>query len=101
MDKTTQCLDSLQRAKNGDSLANYPTIISGFMAKGISAQEIKPRENVFSYDAWLALGRQVRKGETGVKCVTWIDTESKETGKPSKLVRSVSVFHVSQTDSIQ
>ena len=101
MDKQTQSLESLNRAKHGDSLINYPTIIKGFIEKGINPLEIKPRENVFTYNAWLALGRQVRKGETGVKCVTWIDTESKDTGKPSKLVRSVSVFHVSQTDSIQ
>jgi len=101
MDKTTQSLESLNRAKHGDSLLNYQTILSGFASKGIAHNDIIPRENVFTYKAWLALGRQVRKGETGVKCVTWIDTESKETGKPSKLVRSVSVFHVSQTDAIQ
>lgn len=97
MDKTIQCLDSLQRAKNGDSLANYPAIISGFIEKGINPLEIKPRENVFSYDAWLALGRQVRKGETGVKCVTYRDNE--KTSK--KFVCRVAVFHISQTDSIQ
>ena len=97
MDKTMQCLDSLQRAKNGDSLANYPAIISGFIEKGINPLEIKPRENVFSYDAWLALGRQVRKGEKGVKCVTYRDNE--KTSK--KFVCRVAVFHISQTDSIQ
>ena len=97
MDKTIQCLDSLQRAKNGDSLANYPAIISGFIEKGINPLEIKPRENVFSYDAWLALGRQVRKGEKGVKCVTYRDNE--KTSK--KFVCRVAVFHISQTDSIQ
>ena len=97
MDKQTQCLDSLQRAKNGDSLANYPAIISGFIEKGINPLEIKPRENVFSYDAWLALGRQVRKGEKGVKCITYRDNE--KTSK--KFVCRVAVFHVSQTDAIQ
>lgn len=99
MDKQTQSLESLNRAKNGDSLINYPTIIKGFIKKGINPLEIKPRENVFTYHAWLALGRQVRYGEKGVKCVTWIDTD--KNGKPRKLVRPVAVFHVSQTDSIQ
>ena len=97
MDKTTKCLDSLQRAKNGDSLANYPAIISGFIEKGINPLEIKPRENVFSYDAWLALGRQVRKGEKGVKGVTYRDNE--KTSK--KFVCRVAVFHISQPDAIQ
>ena len=101
MDKTTQCLDSLQRAKNGDSLANYPAIISGFIEKGINPLEIKPRENVFSYDAWLALGRQVRKGEKGVKVVTWIPAKDKNSESSFMLCRRSSVFHISQTDAIQ
>lgn len=101
MDKQTQSLESLNRAKNGDSLINYPTIIKGFIEKGINPLEIKPRENVFTYNAWLALGRQVRYGEKGVKCITWVDTEDKETAKPRKFVRPVAVFHISQTDSIQ
>lgn len=101
MDKQTISLESLNRAKQGDSLINYPTIIKGFIEKGVNPLDIKPRENIFTYNAWQALKRQVRKGETGIKCVTWIDTETKDTGKPSKLVRPVSVFHISQTDPIQ
>jgi hypothetical protein len=97
MDKTTQSLESLNRAKHGDSLINYPTIIKGFIEKGINPLEIKPRENVFTYNAWLALGRQVRKGEKGVKCVTYRDNE--KTSK--KFLCRVAVFHISQTDSIQ
>jgi hypothetical protein len=100
MDKQTISLESLNRAKQGDSLVNYPAIIKGFIEKGVNPLDIKPRENIFTYNAWQALKRQVRKGETGVKCVTWIDTETKDTGKPSKLVRPVSVFHISQTDPI-
>lgn len=101
MDKQTQSLESLNRAKHGDSLLNYQTILSGFASKGIAHNDIIPRENVFTYKAWLALGRQVRKGETGVKCITWVDTEDKETAKPRKFVRPVAVFHISQTDAIQ
>ena len=40
--------------------------------------DILPRENVFTYHAWRALGRQVRRGEHGVKVTTWIPTERKE-----------------------
>ncbi len=55
MDKQLQQLESLNRAKNGDSLANIPAIISGFSKKGINPNEIIPRENVFTYNAWKAL----------------------------------------------
>jgi antirestriction protein ArdC len=92
MDKQVQQMESLQRAKNGDSLLNYPNIINGFIAKGISASDIIPRENVFTYNAWKALGRQVNKGEHGVKVVTWIDATDKDTGLPTKLCRSLALF---------
>jgi len=101
MDKIAQSLESLQRAKAGDSLLNYPAIYSGFAAKGINAGDILPRENVFTYNAWRALGRQVRRGESGVKCVTWIDTTDKDTGNPKKFCRATTVFYISQTDPIQ
>jgi hypothetical protein len=101
MDKQLQQLESLQRAKNGDSLLNYPSIMTGFIAKGINASDIIPRENVFTYNAWKALGRQVSNGQNGVKVVTWIDAHDKITGLPTKLCRSSTVFHVSQTELIQ
>lgn len=49
-------IEALSRAVNGLSLGNYPAIFGGFMAKGIPEAEIKPRENVFTYQAWRALG---------------------------------------------
>jgi len=97
MDKQAQQIESLNRAKNGDSLANFPAIISGFMEKGINANDIIPRVNVFTYDAWQALGRQVNKGEKGVKCVSYRDNE--KTNK--KFICIVAVFHISQTSPIQ
>src|SRR5260370_20800320 len=79
-------VESLKRAVYGQSLSNFPAIFQGFAAKGIPESEIKPRENVFTFDAWKALGRYVRKGEHGVKVVTFIDSKSKEldpyTGEP-------------------
>jgi hypothetical protein len=101
MDKQLQQTESLNRAKNGDSLLNYPSIMTGFMAKGINPSDIIPRVNVFTYNAWIALGRQVSKGEHGVKVVTWIDASDKITGNPTKLCRSSTVFHISQTELIQ
>ena len=97
--------EALSRATNNLSMLNYPAIYEGFEEKGIS--DIQPRVNVFTYNAWKAKGRQVRKGEHGVKVVTWIDCKSKDidpdTGEPKqyKRAKSATVFHISQTDSIQ
>ena len=48
------------------------------MAKGIPEADIKPRENVFTFDAWRALGRSVKRGEHGVRVVTFIEGTTKE-----------------------
>lgn len=98
--------EALARAIGGLSVSNYPAIFQGFAAKGIPESEIKPRENVFTFDAWKALGRYVRKGEHGVKVMTFIETKSKEvdrdTGEP-KIIRrpwTTTVFHISQTEAM-
>jgi hypothetical protein len=96
--------EALTRAISGQSLSNFPAIFQGFAAKGIPESEIKPRENVFTFDAWKALGRYVRKGEHGVKVVTFIDCPSKETDPDTgerKIIRrpwTTTVFHISQTE---
>ena len=97
-------VSALLRAKNGESWRNYPAIYAGLMAKGIARGDIKPRENVFTFDGWIALGRVVKKGEKGVKVVTFVtrdveiendegETENKSYKKPW----FSTVFHVSQT----
>jgi hypothetical protein len=109
--------EALTRAANGQSFTNWPTIIAGFAAKGIPESDILPRENVFTYHAWRALGRQVRRGEHGVKVVTFVSCKRKEdkdgvatndvdgTDKPNRGAFrrpwTATVFHVSQTDPIQ
>lgn len=94
--------ESLSRAVQGQSLANYPAIIEGFMQKGIPEAEINPRENVFTFNAWKALGRSVKKGEHGVKVFTFAEstTKDEQTGKELRIRRpwSTTVFHVSQTE---
>jgi hypothetical protein len=99
--------ESLKRAVSGQSLSNFPAIFRGFAAKGIPETEIKPRENVFTFDAWKALGRVVRRGEHGVKVVTFIDCRSKkidpDTGE-RKIIRrpwTTTVFHISQTEALK
>ena len=91
--------EALSRATNGESFLNYPAIIDGFAAKGI--EDAEPRINVFTYNAWKAKGRQVRKGEHGVKILTWITSTDKDTGKEKQYPKNTTVFHISQTDSIQ
>ena len=98
--------DALHRALTNESLSNYNTIINGFISRGISEDDIKPRENIFTYAAWKALGRQVKKGEHGIKICTFIPIDSKEkdkkTGevvfKTSSRPRMTTVFHITQTD---
>ena len=69
--------EALGRAVGGQSMTNFVAIFHGFMAKGIPEDEIKPRENVFTFHAWRALGRQVRRGEHGVKVSTWVPMDKK------------------------
>ena len=103
--------EALSRAASGQSLTNWPAIFHGFMAKGIPEADIRPRENVFTYHAWRALGRQVRRGEHGVKVTTFVPVDSKtdaaedaENGeqKNRRFSRpwSATVFHISQTDPV-
>ena len=108
--------EALSRAIGGQALTNWPAIIHGFAAKGIPESDIRPRENVFTYHAWRALGRQVRRGEHGVKVVTFVpmggrdrtdgqdgpDAERERTDQRRACSRpwSATVFHVSQTDPI-
>jgi hypothetical protein len=91
--------EALTRAVSGQSFSNYAPIIRGFMAKGIPEDQIIPRVNVFSYNAWKANGRQVRKGEHGVKCLTFI-TKTGKNGREERRPWTVTVFHVSQTELV-
>ena len=99
--------EALSRAIYGQSAANFPAIFSGFAAKGIAEEEIKPRENIFTFEAWKALGRVVRRGEHGVKVTTFIESKSREidesTGEAKVFRRpwTTTVFHVSQTEPLE
>jgi hypothetical protein len=96
--------EALVRAVSGQSFSNFPAIFQGFAEKGIPESEIKPRENVFTFDAWKALGRVVRRGEHGVKVVTFIECskEDKDSGAEEFFRRPwrTTVFHISQTEPL-
>jgi hypothetical protein len=97
--------EALTRATSGMSLANWPAIFAGFTAKGIPENDIRPRENVLTYHAWRAVGRQVRRGEHGVKVTTMVPMTKKdeETGEAKPIGKrfwTAVVFHISQTDPV-
>lgn len=100
--------EALSRATGFLSTSNYGAIYAGFTGKGIPEDQIRPRENVFTFQAWKALGRYVRKGEHGVKITTWVPMLVKDTNKKTGEVERVgksrpwttTVFHVSQTEAV-
>lgn len=96
---------ALQNAKSQNSLMNYAAIIEGFAEKGVPVAEILPRENVFTFNAWKALGRVVSKGQKGVQVVTFIPFEKTDenTGEIVKAMKpkTTTVFHISQTEELK
>ena len=89
---------ALMKAATGQSGLNYPAIYAGFSEKGIPPEEIKPRENIFTFKAWRALGRTVRKGERGVRVLTYIETE--KDGEKTRRPWGTTVFHITQTEPL-
>jgi hypothetical protein len=94
----THTAEALQRATTSQSFANYPAIIEGFAARGIPPEQIRPRENVFTFNAWRQLSRTVKKGETGVKITTWIPVE--KNGEKFVRPKLTTVFHITQTQEL-
>lgn len=93
--------EALERATQGESMANYGAIFSGFMARGIPESDIHPRENVLTFHAWKAKGRVVKRGEHGVKVVTWIPVRDKDTDEVTgKRCKTAVVFHETQTTEL-
>jgi hypothetical protein len=107
MTTAEQQAEALERARNGQTWTNYPAIFVGFIEKGIPEHDIRPRENVFTFNAWKALGRSVKKGEHGVKVVTFIDRTVTERDPSSdeeietsyRQPHTTTVFHISQTET--
>jgi len=101
--KTAAQQQALTNAMGGQSLANYETILKGFSAMGIPLDEILPRQNVFTFNAWKALGRTVKKGQHGIRIVTVIPCTKKDSESgaeiPVKKVKKTTVFHLSQTEA--
>lgn len=101
---TTVQQEALKRATTNHSKANYDTIIQGFIEMGIGEEDILPRENIFTFQAWLAKGRVVKKGERGVRILTFVPMSKElESGEVKNFRRpkTTVVFHISQTEPIK
>ena len=99
--------EALARIQDGFS-KNDALVVALFAARGIDPAAIEPRENVLTYRAWQAKGRQVRKGERSVRITTYIPIPAKLDSTTGKVLepagsrpRSTAVFHVSQTKAVQ
>lgn len=95
---------ALMNAVGQSSTANYQAIVEGFSEIGVPVDEIIPRQNVFTFNAWRALGRVVRRGQHGVRVVTVIPCTKKDAATgieiAVKKVRNTTVFHISQTEAL-
>jgi len=90
--------ESLSRAIGTIQSQNDSVVEAHYAALGIHATA---RTDVFTYNAWRALGRQVRKGEHGCRLTVWIHPTSTDPAKVNKpFPKATTVFHVSQTDPI-
>ncbi len=95
-----QQIEALLRAKSGFSKNDAIVYI---MLTEAGFEDVRPRENVFTFNAWKAQGRVVKKGEKGFAITTWIPCKpsKKQTaeGEDGKKLRpkTAYVFHISQT----
>lgn len=96
---------ALERVESSQSMANFEQVIEGFLEMGIPEEEILPKENVYTFQAWLGKGRCVRKGEHGVKITTFIpikrENVSDGDGELRMYPKTTTVFHVSQTEKVE
>jgi hypothetical protein len=102
---TTQQIEALDRATNGHS-KNDEFVYAMLTLAGYD--DVQPRVNCLTYNAWKAAGRSVKKGEKGLGVTVWIPCKDKEakpdpkTGEARKSMRpkTTYIFHIDQTQPI-
>jgi hypothetical protein len=101
-EKARVASEALQRIQSSQSLANFAAVIDAFTERGIPEDQIQPKENCLTYNAWQAKGRQVRRGEHGAKITVYYPTQLPPDAPPDAepQLRPVTavIFHISQTD---
>jgi hypothetical protein len=100
MATTEQQIEALMRARSGYS-KNDAIVFIEMTERGYT--DVRPRENVFTFNAWKAQGRVVKKGEKGLPIVTWIPCKKQAAaGEEGKKLRpkTAHVFHFEQTQAI-
>lgn len=104
-------LEALARASRPRPRSDNDMVaMLAFTGRGIPDDQVwtfGPAQNVYTFAAWRALGRTVRKGEHGVRLSVWVpmgeattDPLTGETKEPKCRPASAYVFHVSQTEPL-
>lgn len=101
--------EALARIQSMGFGKNDALVIMAFSDAGIDAEEIDPRHNVLTFNAWKGAGRRVAKGAISQKVVVWIPkrgkggeqtTEAEGDDKKTSggmWPKTTSLFHISQT----
>lgn len=64
------------------------------------AEEFDPHCDAMPYASWIAYGYQVRKGETSLKSITYLDVTDEEGRVAQKVRRNVNLFHKNQVERV-
>ncbi len=92
--------ESLLRARTcKDHGPNIAIIMDECARRGYT--NVRPGENVLTFNAWKALGRKVKKGEKGIKIPVYFSrsTADQADEDSSRTIRTnAHVFHESQTE---
>jgi hypothetical protein len=98
-ERAARCQEALERATN-PSIRNAMIVEIAARAAGIT--DAIPGENVLTFNAWIAKGRAVRKGEKALcKLAVFFTRKDKDSDETVKRMTTAAVFHISQTDPIQ
>lgn len=87
-----EALNRIQSKRSQNDIA----VIYQFAACGVPVENIEPRVNVLTFNAWKAKGRRVAKGATGQRVTVWIPVE-KDGEKDGVRPTTAVLFHESQT----
>jgi hypothetical protein len=97
-DRIARCREALARASS-PSIRNAMIVYLAAAERGIDDAE--PGVNVLTFNAWIAKGRAVRKGQKALCKLTVFFERTAETGEKVKRMTTAAVFHQSQTDPLR